>query len=243
MKPITLMIVGNTHKNMMDFAISKTIQHCSQIEDVVIFDEKKLRPNFDIHDYTYFSLKNMWAFVKTDFVLIIQYDGMAANRTKWTDEFLQYDYIGAPWPDRFTWIGKDEKVGNGGFSLRSAKLLDALRDPLIHPRQDPRFANEDAAICQGYSKYLRDKKGIKFAPVELANQFSHEWCNPTGETFGFHGVWNFPLFFTEQECLEYLLDIPVGHWYNDRIEMLRQNCQKKDYAKLWQEIAQKVTNA
>lgn len=243
MKPITLMIVGNTHKNMMDFSIATTLQHCSQIEDVVIFDQKQLRSNFSIEDYTFFTLKNMWAFVKTEFMLIIQYDGMAANRNKWTDEFLKYDYVGAPWPDRFSWIGKDEKVGNGGFSLRSAKLLDALRDPIIHPRQDIRFANEDAVICQGYSRYLREKHSIKFAPVELANQFSHEWCNPTGETFGFHGVWNFPLFFDEKTCAEFLLDIPKSHWYNDKLEMLKSNCDAKGYDKLWQELLRKLTDA
>lgn len=236
MKPITLMIVGVTNKKMMDFAVSQTIQHCSKIEDVVILDERKLRPNFDVHDYSYFCLKNMWAFVKTDFVMIIQYDGMAANREAWSDEFLKYDYIGAPWPDHFNWIGKDEKVGNGGFSLRSAKLLDALRDPIIHPKNDIRFKNEDATICQGYSKYLSMKKGIKFAPIELANQFSHEWCNPSGNTFGFHGAWNMPLFFNESVCINHLLDIPKSYWYNDRLEMLKSVCEKKGYEKLWKTI-------
>lgn len=242
MKPITVMIVGSTHKNMMDFAIASTIRNTPHIEDIVIFDEKKLKPNFSLQDYNYFSLKNMWAFVKTEFVLVIQYDGMAANRSAWTDDFLKYDYVGAPWPDRFGWIGKDEKVGNGGFSLRSAKLLEALRDPVIHSREDPRFANEDAVIYQGYSKYLQSKHGIKYAPVELANTFSHEWNNPTGETFGFHGVWNFPLFFDESVVIEYLLDIPKNHWYNDRYQMFMENCQKRGYQKAFDLVTERIKN-
>lgn len=240
MKPITVMIVGTTNKKMMDLAIETTLANTPHVEEFIAFDDSKLKKNFTVDDYSYFCLKNMWAFVKTDFVMIIQYDGMAANRKAWSDEFLKYDYIGAPWPDRFHWIGKDEKVGNGGFSLRSAKLLDALRDPNIQAREDIRFKNEDATICQGYSKYLTSKKDIKFAPVELANQFSHEWCNPTGNTFGFHGVWNMPLFFDEHVCIDYLLDIPKEHWYNDRLEMLKKICVDKGYSRLWQEITQKV---
>jgi hypothetical protein len=62
---------------------------------------------------------------------VVQYDGMAANKMHWSDDYYNYDYIGAPWPDRFTWIRPEEKVGNGGFSLRSMKLIEALRDPFI----------------------------------------------------------------------------------------------------------------
>ena len=239
MKLITVIIVGSTNKSIMDFAVATTIRYTPHIENVVIFDDKKLRPNFNLKDYNFFCLKNMWAFVKTEFALVIQYDGMAANRNAWSEDFLNYDYIGAPWPDRFNWIRKDEKVGNGGFSLRSAKLLESLRDPIIQPNidftssiEDRRFSNEDASIGQGYSKYLRNKHGIKFASVELANTFSHEWCNPTGETFGFHGMWNFPLFFDEDTVIEHLLDIPKNYWYNDKYEMLIENCHKRGYKKV-----------
>ena len=33
--------------------------------------------------------------------------------------FFDYDYIGAPWPNNFV-----NRVGNGGFSLRSKKFLE-----------------------------------------------------------------------------------------------------------------------
>lgn len=242
MKLITVMIVGNTNKKLMDFSIASTIKNTPHIEDIVIFDSKKLKDNFSIDDYSYFALKNMWAFVKTEFVLIIQYDGMAANRQMWSDDFLKYDYIGAPWPERFNWIGENERVGNGGFSLRSAKLLNALRDPIIHPRQDIRFKNEDATICQGYSKYLSTKHDIKFAPVSVANVFSHEWCNPSGETYGFHGMWNFPLFFEEKTCLDFMLDIPKNYWYNDRYDMFLKTCENRGFKTLSSSITEILKN-
>lgn len=250
MKKITVVIVGNTHNKAMRFAIDTTLENTPHVESVLQIGSVPLgyghhiplRENFNVDDYSYFMLKNLWAHIKTEFVLVTQYDGMAANKTQWTDDYFNYDYIGAPWPDRFTWIAPEEKVGNGGFSLRSMRLIESLRDSFIKYESGPRYRNEDAAICQGYSSFLKKKYGIKYAPIEVANQFSHEWCNPTGNTFGFHGAWNFPLFFDEAVCMKYLLDIPKEHWYNDKLEMLKFICDQKGYDKLWQGI-QKVLNA
>ena len=74
--------------------------------------------------YSRFVLKDLLHHVATDFVQIIQWDGYVTNAAAWSAEFLAYDYIGARWWFRET--GRD--VGNGGFSLRSRKLLLALQD-------------------------------------------------------------------------------------------------------------------
>jgi hypothetical protein len=49
-------------------------------------------------------------------VLVFQTDAFLLNDT--VDDWLEYDYIGAPWGGR---VSKDmhKKVGNGGFSLRT----------------------------------------------------------------------------------------------------------------------------
>ena len=39
-----------------------------------------------------------------DFVMVIQEDGYIVNPNLWDDEFLEYDYIGAPWPIEDSWI-------------------------------------------------------------------------------------------------------------------------------------------
>lgn len=249
MKKITVVIVGNIHLEAMRFAIDNTLENTPGVEAVLQVGSiplgygkvVHLRENFNIQDYNYFIIKNLWAHIQTEFALIIQYDGMAANKLHWTDDYFNYDYIGAPWPERFTWIKSEERVGNGGFSLRSMKLIESLRDSFIKFENNPRFENEDAVISQGHSAFLKRKYDIKYAPIELANKFSHEWCNPTGETFGFHGMWNFPLFFNEKVCMKYLLDIPKEHWYNDKLEMLKTICEHKKYNMLWQEV-QRVVN-
>lgn len=244
-------MIGNTNHDMMRLSLETTLKNVDA-EDVLIFSDSQvvdygthipIKSNFTVDDYNFFCLKNMWAHVRTEFALIIQYDGMAVNKEFWSDDFYNYDYIGAPWPDRFTWIGPNEKVGNGGFSLRSAKLLEALRDPNIYQTNDNRSKNEDAVICQGYSQYLRDKHNIKYAPVELANNFAHEWCNPSGRTFGFHGVFNFPLFFDEETTIKHLLTVPKSHWFNDKYELFTQNCQKKGYGKALVEVTKRLMSS
>lgn len=238
MKKITLLCVGNTHHALMKKSIDTSLRAIeSECEEVLHItnhqtnDRGLLIPDsFGIDQYNNFIVKELSGIIKTEFVLIIQYDGMAVKSKYWTNDFYNYDYIGAPWPDRFSWIEQGEKVGNGGFSLRSAKLLEALKDDsIIFHNENPRFKNEDAVICQGYGEYLKRKHKIKYAPVELANTFSHEWCNPTGKTFGFHGVWNTPLYFSEDEVIKFIQDIPKNHWLDDKRQMFFQICRSKGY--------------
>jgi hypothetical protein len=132
-------------------------------------------------EYSRFIFKELVKYVETQFVLIIQWDGYIINPELWTNEFLNYDYIGAPW-----WHNK-KNVGNGGFSLRSYKLLKCLQDESLketHP--------EDDMICRDYRSKLEYRYGIKFAPEEVAKKFSFE-PNPKypkfkNDTFGFHGI-------------------------------------------------------
>lgn len=128
--------------------------------------------------------------VDTDFALYVQSDGFALNKKAWTDEFLEYDYIGAPWPFHLDDLGS---VGNGGFSLRSRKLHDALVD-MRAPVAMLNSAFEDTLICRTFRRALEENYGIKFAPVDLATRFSievpdynyatYKWI---GKSFGFHG--------------------------------------------------------
>ncbi len=42
-----------------------------------------------------FVIKELHAYVDTDFALLVQWDGFVVNAAAWSDEFLAYDYIGA----------------------------------------------------------------------------------------------------------------------------------------------------
>jgi hypothetical protein len=121
---------------------------------------------------------------------VIQYDGFILNPDAWCDEYLDYDYIGAAWDELDDgWI-----VGNGGFSLRSKRLLALLQtdDTILDPTAlDPPDAPEDWYICVMIREYL-EAHGIRFAPVDLAKRFSLEGGESVGVTwtnqFGFHGL-------------------------------------------------------
>lgn len=127
--------------------------------------------------------------VETDFALTVQQDGMVLRPHLWSDEFYSYDYIGAPWPPNmhFTNSGKEVRVGNGGFSFRSKRLLNAFNEyNLEYTDNGTGFFNEDGQICCYYRDFL-EEKGFMFAPPEVAARFSTEITVPeTVESFGGH---------------------------------------------------------
>jgi Protein of unknown function (DUF5672) len=123
--------------------------------------------------YNFFVLRELWQQVHTKHVLIVQPDGYVLNAKLWTNQFVQYDYIGAPW---FQQKGVPAgTVGNGGFSLRSRNLLEAVS------RLAP-SSPEDACICL-------TQQGFRFAPTSLAARFSYE-DGKRRPTFGFHTPWH-----------------------------------------------------
>jgi len=141
-----------------------------------------------LETYSHFFIKKLHEYVDTDFVLVIQYDGFILNPEAWTDDFLTYDYIGAPW-----WYEDENNVGNGGFSLRSKKLLHIL----YHDEYITEHHPEDHHIARTYGEYLRSK-GVVFAPEYVASRFSIEGClkepvpvkygSVWTNEFGFHGL-------------------------------------------------------
>lgn len=135
-----------------------------------------------IEDYNRFMLTRLADHVQTSHALVVQWDGFVSDAARWTSDFLQWDYIGAPWYHG----GCAGSVGNGGFSLRSRKLLQALRE-IDHPdAREP----EDMAICVTLRPRLESMHGIRFAPLDVAQRFACEY-GPFRPAFGFHGMHNF----------------------------------------------------
>lgn len=133
----------------------------------------------DKSHYDKFCALGLHAVFETGHALVCQLDGYPVNWDSWDDEFLNYDYIGAPWPPG--WTREDDRVGNGGFSLRSKKLCLELSQCEWTPMAD------DVFICQHMGASLREK-GIRFAPPSLAARFSIEHAVPeaAARPFGFH---------------------------------------------------------
>ena len=131
--------------------------------------------------YSQFILNDLADHVRTEHCLVVQWDGFVLDAGQWDSTFLNFDYIGAPWPQ----FGDGFDVGNGGFSLRSRRLIEACRDPRFH-----RGAPEDVAICRVNRKLLEEEHGFRFADRATAERFAFERSPPPGPTFGFHGIFN-----------------------------------------------------
>lgn len=150
-------------------------------------------------DYSHFVLRLLPGHITSRHVLVTQWDGFVVDPSAWTDEFLRFDYLGAVWTDQ----PAGRCVGNGGFSLRSQRLLQAGLDPRIqheHP--------EDLKLGRDYRALLEQEHGVRFAPPSLARRFAFENESPAGPTFGFHGPYNLPRVLDEDEMLACLAQLP-----------------------------------
>lgn len=151
----------------------------------------------DYISYSHFIIYKLHEYINTDYVLIIQDDGFVVNPDKWDHEFLKYDYIGAPFEippihDKITYrdpFGNLIRVGNGGFSLRSKKILKLGSELKLEWKPYFGYWNEDGFFTC-HNRHLYEENGCIYAPVDVAAKFSIE--RDTQETmgvipFGFHG--------------------------------------------------------
>ena len=154
-----------------------------------------------VDDYSHYFLYDIWRHIETPYALVVQGDGYVINPHLWSDEFLDYDYVGAPWPVRKNAyvdpFGNHQRVGNGGFSLRSERLLKTpkfvdvpwdVNSDSFYRHMGARSLAEDGNICV-HNKHIFEAHGNKFAPVDVAVRFSQERRVPEArgiESFGFH---------------------------------------------------------
>lgn len=132
--------------------------------------------------YSDFVLTQMVDYVDTSHCLIVQWDGHVIDAGQWRTEFLNYDYIGASWPQ----FADGYDVGNGGFSLRSRALMALCRHTDFHGAHP-----EDVAIGRGNRAWL-EGRGMRFAQRRLADTFSAERAGDPDRSFGYHGIWHMP---------------------------------------------------
>lgn len=127
----------------------------------------------------------------THFCLFQEWDSAIVNAAAWNPVWLQYDFIGAPWPYKFHETGfepcdEHNCVGNGGFSFRSLRFCQKTGD-LFRMLGQPKEAVQlsDAWICRTIRTKL-EAAGMKFAPEDEALTFSCENRFYNGQ-FGIHG--------------------------------------------------------
>jgi hypothetical protein len=188
---VTLCAIDCLNARLAGRALALSMEQCGFAEALLLSDEMSVPdgvrgvriPRLDSRDaYSRFVLRDLHRHVTTPHVLIVQWDGYVVDAGCWQDGFLAYDYIGAEWP----WHGEGA-VGNGGFSLRSRRLLQVTASPDFAV---PGGRNEDELICRDWRPALERDHGMRFAPVRVARAFSYERGAPRRPSFGFHGAFN-----------------------------------------------------
>jgi len=197
-----------TSMNGIKFGDVKIITTKEQIEknsslvDDGIFLEEPVIEIKNYNDYNHYVIHDLHNHVNTSHCLLVQPDGFVLFPEKWNNEWLKYDYIGAPWAyaedayiDPF---GNHHRVGNGGFSLRSKKFLEVptkVEVPWETNNSDFYWMpegvvnyHEDGNVCV-HNRHIFIEQGCKYAPVEVAVRFSQETRVSECEgitPFGFH---------------------------------------------------------
>ena len=166
-----------SQQKALDYS-SKNIEF-GAVKNIIVatntIDEWNKAVVFDLGDY-----------IDTDFALLIHPDGGIGEPELWRDEWLNYDYIGSPFPlptDNFSHRdihGKIQRVGNS-VSLRSKKLLQLPKKIGMPWKPFHGFYNEDGYICVNM-RHVFEEHGCKFAPFEVALYFGRE--NPLPENKG-----------------------------------------------------------
>lgn len=136
-----------------------------------------------LQEYSSFMIYDLVNHIDTDFVMCVQWDGFILKPELWTNDFLKYDYIGAPWA-----FHDNKNVGNGGFSIRSKRFLEVVSKNVVGESH-----SEDFVVGRKYRRQFEIMFDIKFAPEKLAHRFSFEanlkygriW---EGQSLGFHGI-------------------------------------------------------
>lgn len=215
-KSLRAMLIGMDQVNFKKAAIitdsSKTDIH--SFDDVInkhnieVYDmQANLSDNLqdddtNRHGFNQLFVEQTEKYIMDDFCLNVQHDSTIVNPNLWSNDFLKYDYVAAPWPMHIIQASDmvagrireiPNVVGNGGFSLRTRKYVEeSAKLEWFHK-------NEDLNICVfNYENMIA--KGIEFATPEMGALFAAEHPTQyksfdknllfTYGTFGFHGDFN-----------------------------------------------------
>ena len=168
-----------------------------QISDNPEISIIKVEPITSAAQYNNFVIYKLHKFIDTSHVLIVQWDGQILNPKKWSEKFLNYDFVGAPFIPReydFNYC-RDKNynfyvIGNGGFTIRSKRLLESaikydLKDDLSYTNN-----HEDGFYSVLHREFL-ESRNFTWADFSTAKEFCLETPLSLDDIFsfplGFHG--------------------------------------------------------
>lgn len=186
---VTLIAFGSTNVGGMRKALDASIRGVD-FWDVKLVDEECN----GIDEWNRKIIFDLTDFIETPFAILIHPDGYVVNPESWDEDWLSFDYMGAPWPlptDDYSYRtpkGEIVRVGNS-VSLRSKKILDLPRQLGLEWKSYFGNTNEDGFLTCHNRDVLKEH-GVNFAPIEVAKWFSKELDMPENadvdKPFAFH---------------------------------------------------------
>jgi len=184
---------SNTNKKMVENIMNTNLKKYKNKTKLINLNINS--EDFTIKEYsTLFYDKTFYDYIPTETFLIFQTDSIILKENKdKINDFLQYDYVGAPWPKTMGILGKME-VGNGGLSLRKkSKMLELLKykkkyNDLIIAVDDERKFGKYIAEDKFFNGYYVKEVFINKPSFNESKQFSVE-CIFYDSPFGIHKPW------------------------------------------------------
>ena len=173
----TVQAIEYSIKNM-SFGKVQLFAHYNPKPNSKDYEFIKIEPFSNVGEWGKFVVFELYKFITTKHIMLIHADGFIVNPESWDDEFLKYDYIGAPWPlptDGFSfrdYYGNIIRQGNS-VSLRSYDILKLPSELNLEWDADAGYFHEDGFLC-AVKRHILVKNGIEFAPLDIACKFSHE---------------------------------------------------------------------
>lgn len=173
-------------KSKVDFGAVKLLTHIPTNYEHRV----RIKPLNTLIAYSIFMLKKVHEFIDTQNLMVVQRDGWILNPESFNPEWLELDFIGG------LYIQYD-KVGSGGFSLRSKKIMQDVSGTIPDWDWTQKGADE---IQRGLSFYEDGElclspfsENYKIATLEQAADFSQAGNrNPLyfrKRPFGWHRTW------------------------------------------------------
>jgi hypothetical protein len=152
--------------------------------------------------YSNFLIKKLPHLIKTDWYLIIQWDGFPTNEKMWSEKFYEYPFLGG-----------GHSTYNGGFSLRKTEKmieLSKINDSFGSGAEDGFYS---AFLDNEWMKKRNTPFKIKWADTNLTNLF----CNYFGMNNGIMPAnsfgWHRSPYTSEQFLMETYRDMGVFDVY------------------------------
>ena len=188
---VTLIVLTNKDFEGHKKAIDKSCEGIEFGGVKLIWDEKCT----SIDEWNRKIIFDLWKYVDTSYAMLIHADGYVINPHLWNPDWLNYDYIGAPWPlpqDDYSYLSPDGQIVRVGNSV-SLRSREIMRAPSFQGFQWKSYygnTNEDGYLCV-HQRPALEALGMKFAPLDVARHFSKEHEIPENvglETFAFHAL-------------------------------------------------------